>query len=100
MPPAIGFTLAIVFFLGLPIGLILLVLGLYRRGDKGESCVCGYCPTGLPEGAPCPECGRQLAGKFAVRRVRWQVNLGVVLLLLSCGAALAFCVLLYRALRG
>lgn len=95
----LGITLALLFFLGLPAGLILLMLGLYRRGPRAM-CVCGYDRTGLPENNPCPECGGPPVKPTDIPRVRWQINVGITLLVLSIGAAAAFTLILLMQLRG
>ncbi len=76
--------MAVLFFAGVPTGLIFLALGLFNRAPR-RCMVCGYDRHGLKAEAVCPECAAHhtaTTGK-EIPRVNWQVRLGVVLLCIS-----------------
>ena len=96
MGPAIPFPLlAIVGVAALLLpGVVLLALGLRGRRISDHP-VCRRCRFDLhgvyPARQTCPECGRDLGGRRAVRsgerrRRRWAVAIGALLLLASAGA--------------
>jgi hypothetical protein len=76
--------MAVLFFAGVPTGLIFLALGLFNREPR-HCMVCGYDRHGLKPDAVCPECAADHTASTGkeVRRVNWQIRLGAVLLVVS-----------------
>ncbi|MFT3685100.1 MAG: hypothetical protein QM783_09280 [Phycisphaerales bacterium] len=76
--------LAVLFFLCVPGGLILLALGLFSQHARTCS-ACRYDRAGLRKGTPCPECGAPAAAMTykEVLRNSWQVRIGIALLVIA-----------------
>ena len=68
-------VLAPLIFASVPLGLILVALGVYTC--RARTCIaCGYSREGLARGARCPECGAAAAAATTreVPRNSWQVR--------------------------
>lgn len=76
--------MAVLFFAGVPLGLIFLALGLFNRALR-HCMVCGYDRHGLKPDAVCPECAADHSASTGkeIPRVNWQVRLGLALLIVS-----------------